>query len=172
MKKLYVASPLGFSEAGKYFLYNKLIPTIQGAGFEVIDPWKLTDERIINTALALPPGQEREDVWRKVNAIIGENNRSAIILSNGLVAVLDGSDVDSGTAGEIGFTCALTGRPILGYKGDFRRGSENEGAIVNLQVEHFIRVSGGDIVSSLEELKPTLYRIFGKPRPRKARKES
>jgi nucleoside 2-deoxyribosyltransferase len=58
--------------------------------------------------------------------------------------------VDSGTASEIGYACAK-GKPILGYRGDFRLSADNEGSMVNLQVEHFIRQSGGDIVTSLAD---------------------
>jgi nucleoside 2-deoxyribosyltransferase len=65
--------------------------------------------------------------------------------------VLDGTDVDSGTASEIGYAYAR-GKLIVGYRGDFRLSSDNEGGIVNLQVEHFIRASGGTIVSKASEI--------------------
>ncbi|HEX3034526.1 MAG TPA: hypothetical protein VHT73_05235 [Thermodesulfobacteriota bacterium] len=45
--KIYIASPLGFSEVGRVFYYEKLIPVIKEAGYEVIDPWKLADENKI-----------------------------------------------------------------------------------------------------------------------------
>lgn len=47
-----------------------------------------------------------------------------------VVAVLDGEDVDSGTAVEIGYALAL-GRPIVGLRTDFRGGEERG---VNLMV--------------------------------------
>jgi nucleoside 2-deoxyribosyltransferase len=65
-------------------------------------------------------------------------------------AILDGVDVDSGTAAEIGYAFAK-GKPILGYRGDFRLSADNEGSIVNLQVEYFIRQSGGDIVTNVAD---------------------
>ncbi len=49
-------------------------------------------------------------------------------------------DVDSGMATEIGYAYAKGN----GYRGDFRIAGDNPGAIVNLQVEHFIRNSGSD----------------------------
>ena len=67
------------------------------------------------------------------------------------IAVIDGVDVDSGTAAEIGYAFAR-GKPIIGYRGDVRLAADNEGAVVNLQVEYFIRQSGGCIVRSLAEL--------------------
>ncbi len=71
------------------------------------------------------------------------------------MAVLDGADVDSGTAAEIGYAFAR-GKRIVGYRGDFRLSADNEGSIVNLQVEYFIRASGGAIVEHYEELEPSL----------------
>ncbi len=68
-----------------------------------------------------------------------------------MIAVLDGVDVDSGTAAEIGYAFGI-GKLIVGYRGDFRLSADNEGSTVNLQVEYFIRKSGGSIVTRLEDL--------------------
>jgi nucleoside 2-deoxyribosyltransferase len=51
----------------------------------------------------MPYGLKKRDAWKKLNMEIGANNRYAIDESNGLVAVLDGADVDSGTAEEVGY---------------------------------------------------------------------
>ena len=77
---------------------------------------------------------------------------------DGVVAVLDGADVDSGTAAEIGYAFAR-GKLIVGYRGDFRLSADNEGGIVNLQVEYFIRQSGGTIVNRYEDLEPSLLSL-------------
>jgi len=53
-------------------------------------------------------------------------------------------------AAEIGYAFAK-GKPILGYRGDFRLSADNEGSVVNVQVEYFIRQSGGDIVTSVAD---------------------
>ena len=91
--------------------------------------------------------------------LVGEGNREAIESSDGMLAVLDGTDVDSGTASEIGYAFAL-GKKILGYRGDFRLTGDNPGSTVNLQVEYFIRKSGGRIVRSVEELADALSDVF------------
>ena len=57
--------------------------------------------------------------------------------SAGILAQLDGVDVDSGTASEIGYGSALN-LFICGVRSDFRLSSDNEGTRVNLQVEYFI----------------------------------
>jgi len=76
-----------------------------------------------------------------------------------MLAVLDGTDVDSGTAAEIGYAAALN-KKICGYRGDFRKSGDNEGSVINLQVEYFILSSGGQIVSDLVMLESELKRLF------------
>jgi nucleoside 2-deoxyribosyltransferase len=150
--KLYVASPLGFSEAGRHFYAGMLLPRLAACGFDILDPWTLTDAAKIKAVSDMPYGAERRDAWRTLSAEIGRNNAAAIAACDALLAVLDGSDVDSGTAAEIGFAFALK-KPIVGYRSDFRLAGDNDGAIVNLQVEYFIRASGGTIVTELDAIE-------------------
>ena len=153
--KIYLASPLGFSEIGRAFYNGTLIPEVKRLGFDVIDPWTLTDQAKIDAVQKMPYGVERRDAWRRLNVEIGGDNRAGIDRSDMVLAVLDGVDVDSGTASEIGYAFAK-GKPILGYRGDFRLSADNEGSTVNLQVEYFIRQSGGKIVTGLKELPEAL----------------
>ncbi len=153
--RIYMAGPLGFSEAGRHFHNSALVPFVQRLGFEVVDPWTLTDPRKIEAVQRMPYGPERRHAWRELNREIGTNNRAAIDGARGVVAVLDGVDVDSGTAAEIGYAFAR-GKLIVGYRGDFRLSADNEGSIVNLQVEYFIRESGGTIVERYEDLESGL----------------
>jgi nucleoside 2-deoxyribosyltransferase len=77
-----------------------------------------------------------------LNHQIAERNRQAIESGDVVVAVLDGPDVDSGTASEIGFAFAC-GKTIFGYRGDIRLTGENQATLVNLQVQYWIEESGG-----------------------------
>jgi nucleoside 2-deoxyribosyltransferase len=156
--KVYLAGPLGFSEAGRAFHKGTLIPALVKLGCEVLDPWTLTDHAKIDAVLKLPYGPEKRDAWRRLNVEIGGNNRAAIDRCDLVFAVLDGVDVDSGTAAEIGYASAR-GKAILGYRGDFRLSADNEGSIVNLQVEYFIRESGGDIILTIAALEDALIRM-------------
>jgi nucleoside 2-deoxyribosyltransferase len=156
--KVYVASPLGFSEVGRLFYNDKLLPLLKGSGCEVLDPWTLTPESEIKPVQNMPYGPARKIAWQKLNAVIGANNESAIRRADMVFAVLDGVDVDSGTAAEIGCGFAL-GKKILGYRGDFRLAADNDGAVVNLQVEYFIRASGGDIVTSLDAVPDAIKKL-------------
>jgi nucleoside 2-deoxyribosyltransferase len=156
--KIYMASPLGFSEAGRSFYHGTLIPMVKRLGYEPVDPWTLTAQAKIDAVANMPYGPANRDAWRRLNVEIGDNNRAGIDGADMVFAVLDGTDVDSGTAAEIGYAFAK-GKPIIGYRGDFRLSSDNDGSIVNLQVEYFIRQSGGDIITSVAVLGPALAKI-------------
>ncbi len=158
-RKIYIASPLGFSEAGRYFLYEKLIPVFTGLGLDVIDPWTLTSPDLIRCVSSMPAGEKRIKEWSALNMVIAENNAKGIIESDGVFAVLDGCDVDSGTAAEIGYASA-SGKIITAYRGDFRFAGDNEGSVVNLQVAWFIENSGGRITSSLDEAAEEIKKLF------------
>ena len=158
MKKVYCASPLGFSEAGRLFLYEKLHPAIERAGFDVIDPWKLTPEEEFSRVSSIEDHADRKNAWQELNLVIGRNNAKGIDNADIVVAVLDGSDVDSGTSAEIGFACAK-GKRVIGYRSDFRSSGDNEGSLVNLQVEYFIASTGGAIVTSLGALERAIANL-------------
>ena len=155
--KVYLASPLGFSEAGRHFHEGVLLPALRGMGLEVADPWALTNPAEVRVIEAMPAGESRVRAWRRLNHAIGERNRHEIDGSKAMVAVLDGVDVDSGTAAEIGYAFAR-GKLTFGYRGDFRLSADNEGAAVNVQVEYFMLASGGAIVDSLDAL-PTVMEL-------------
>lgn len=155
MKKIYIAGPYGFSESGRHFYYGKLIPSIQDAGFEVIDPWSLTPKSEIDKINQMEFGNDKKLEWERLNSVIAENNKAGIDYCDYMLAILDGVDVDSGTASEIGYAFAL-GKKIAGYRGDFRLSSDNEGGLVNLQVEYFITQSGGKILTKFNDIKGLL----------------
>jgi nucleoside 2-deoxyribosyltransferase len=152
--ELYIASNLGFSESGRYFLYNSLIPLVKDTGFSILDPWKLTPEELIKNALKIRNEEKRRTKLVKINKIIGRNNEIAIRKSSGILAIIDGQEIDSGVAGEIGFAYGLE-KPIIAYRNDFRQSGENSGTIINLQLEYFIS-KRGFIVTSLDELEEKL----------------
>jgi nucleoside 2-deoxyribosyltransferase len=156
--KIYLAGPLGFSEAGRAFHNDTIVAMLSRLGHQVLDPWTLTEQRKIDAVVAMPYGLAKREAWRALNVEIGGNNRAAIDACDAVFAVLDGTDVDSGTAAEIGYAFAR-GKPILGYRGDFRLAADNEGSMVNLQVEYFVRQSGGDIITRIDEVAGALAKI-------------
>lgn len=154
---VYVASPLGFTASTRAFMYEKLIPAIQQAGVNPVNPWDSGPdvEKKIVAVKRVTNLDERRAEWKKIVDMLGQANARSIECVDGIVAVLEGVDVDSGTAAEIGYGAALN-KWIIGYREDLRHTGEDETAEVNLQVEFFIRASNGVIVHSLDELTKTL----------------
>src|SRR5438067_200676 len=62
--RIYVASALGFSEAGRTFYYDNLIPTLQQGGHEIIDPWSVVDSARARDIATMCSGLEKEAAWR------------------------------------------------------------------------------------------------------------
>lgn len=164
--KIYLAGPLGFSEAGRSFYKGEVLAALERLRHVAFDPWSDNDALGADPQLAadikaakdLPYGPAKRAAWQALNVRIGAKNCALIDACELVFAILDGADVDSGTAAEIGYAFAK-GKPILGYRGDFRLSADNEGATVNLQVEYFIRASGGTIMTRLDELARELGRI-------------
>lgn len=148
MSRVYVASPFGFSEPGRHYLAEVLHPRLIGAGWSVLDPWEDPTGLVAET-MALPPGPARREALVRMSRAIGERNRSLLAEAAVVLAVLDGSDVESGTAAEVGWAAAQR-IPVVGWRSDFRL-AEHEAAPVNLQVEDFVLASGGRMVATLDE---------------------
>ena len=155
--RIYMAGPLGFSEAGVRF-HRELLKLVRRLGHEPLDPWTLTAPAKLEAIRAMPWGKRRRDAWTRLDMEIGATNRKAIDRADAVLAVLDGADVDSGTAAEIGYAFAL-GKPIAGYRGDWRICSDNEGTMVNLQVEYFVRQSGGTIVTNAKHIPRAIRQL-------------
>lgn len=131
MRTVYLAAPL-FSEAERDF-NRKLRDEIKKSGFSVFLPQE--DSNNVK-------GDKRQE-------IIFNKNLNAIEKSDIIVAVVDGTDIDSGTAWEIGYASAK-GKPIVGLRTDFRTlGIEGR---VNLMIERSVILCTG-IQELLDRLK-------------------
>ena len=147
-RSLYLASPLGFHEPGRHYLAAVLLPRLADAGWRVLDPW-VDEGGVVGTALATPAGPERLAALTEMSRIIGARNRRLLDEAAAVFAVLDGSDIDSGVAAEIGWAAAR-GTPVVGWRSDFRL-AEHEASRINIQVEDFVVASGGRLVTDLDE---------------------
>ena len=147
--RIYLASPLGFTDAGRRYNEAVLLPAVRDAGFEPLDPWNVEAD-ILHVFQLARNDPERGRRLAETNRLVGRRNAELIRSAAGMLAILDGDDVDSGTAAEIGYACAL-GRPVVGLRSDLRNSGDNEATLVNLQVEWFVLESGGHLVTSLGE---------------------
>jgi nucleoside 2-deoxyribosyltransferase len=141
--KIYLAGPL-FSEAERNWLrgLKNRIEAFAGSKektVEVIFPYDLIDQ------------DEVAALGAKGTVKIFEECRTSLEEADILVAVLDCSQVDDGTAWEIGYFFARKmgkARPVIGIRTDFRRAGENEYSKVNAMIE----VACDMIVGSTAEL--------------------
>ncbi len=158
---VYLASPLGFAESTRRFM-DQLKPLL-ARYVTVRNPWDdPTAAHDLQRADAILDRNARLAALGQVNAAIARRNEDAIRAADAVLAVLDGVDVDSGTAAEIGFAYAL-GKRVDGLRTDLRRTGENEAAVVNLQVRYFIDASGGTLVTSLATLETLLTSVYPRP---------
>lgn len=157
--KIYLAGPYGFTEIMRQGIEQLKIILKKKA--DVINPFEhsiensqniLQIETQISNNQLQEPLQNVRSTLGKINFEIGQKNVDLISSADVIFAILDGSDVDSGTAAEIGFAYAK-GKKVYGYRSDFRYAGDNFGSIVNLQVEFFVHASGGIIFRSLSDVE-------------------
>ena len=151
--RLYLASPYGFTDAGREFMKKTFISSFKEDVFDILNPWDYFDSvsDTIKEIYSLADIKEQIERLRDLNQKVASRNAYLLEQAQIVLAVLDGSDVDSGVAAEIGYACAL-GKKILGYRSDFRITGDNTAAAVNIQVEYFINKSGGVIVREIPDL--------------------
>ena len=151
--RCYVASPLGFTEAGRDYCARVYLPALAQV-VEPVDPWALAtaDEFAVAAAQGI-------DAQRALALEVGRRNAGAIRSCTLLAAYLEGQEPDSGTVVEVGYACGV-GLTCFGLRSDSRQAGE-PGVALNLQVEALIVDSGGVIVGSLDALVAALT-----PRPR------
>jgi nucleoside 2-deoxyribosyltransferase len=142
LPRCYIASPLGFSEGGRFYYKEIYLPALAEV-VSPVDPWSLATSDEIGEA-------RRHGRDREMMLTIGRRNVTAIRECTLLAAYLDGQELDSGTVAEVGFAAGI-GLSCFGLRTDLRE-SGDAGTAVNLQVETFILESGGRISSSLDLL--------------------
>jgi len=148
--KIYFAGPL-FSEAERDWIRATIrkiesLAAQRGTKTEIIFPYDL---------ITL---SEMDHLGPKAKLEIFSRCKSHLDDANLVIALLDGSQVDDGTAWEIGYFFARRSpeQKIIGIRTDFRRAGECEGAIVNPMIE----CSCDWVVRSREELMETVFQFF------------
>ena len=135
MVSIYLAAPL-FSAAEQEFNL-RLAATLKEKGFVVFLPQE--------------DSKDTKDMrGQDLQNYIFKSNAKAIRDCDIMVAVLDGADVDSGTAWEVGYAYAL-GKSVFGLRTDFRTLGEHEG-VVNIMIAYSMKSiyqTIGELVSSL-----------------------
>ncbi|MGO9019663.1 MAG: nucleoside 2-deoxyribosyltransferase [Syntrophobacteraceae bacterium] len=148
--KIYFAGPL-FSEAEREWIRSTIqkIETLaaqHSAKLEIIFPYDLI------------PQEEIQSLGTNAKHEIFSRCKSHLDDADLVIAMLDGPQVDDGTAWEIGYYYAKKSpeQKIIGIRTDFRRAGESEGAIVNPMLE----CSCVWVVRSSEELLEAVSRLL------------
>ena len=143
--KIYLAGPI-FSEADQQWLRGlkeRIEETgrAKGKKVEVIWPYELVSRSDI------------ERLGDSAKQEVFDRCKSNLDRADLLVALLDGSQVDDGTAWEIGYFFSVRDRSkIIGIRTDFRNAGETRNSVVNAMVE----MSCHRIVRSVDELLEAL----------------
>jgi len=138
MVTVYIAGAL-FSQAELEF-NKKLQLMVSAAGFSVFLP----QEDVKDNTVQL----DDRDHSSLFNQCLSGLKKSDIV-----VAVLEGTDVDSGTAWEIGYAYAA-GKPVIGLRTDFR--IQTPGERVNLMIQESLT----EYADSVEALMNVLKNYF------------
>jgi nucleoside 2-deoxyribosyltransferase len=103
----------------------ELLAASQGKQINVIWPYELITQ------------SEIDSLGVKAKLEIFSRCKSHLDTADIMIAFLDGSQVDDGTAWEVGYFYAKKSaeKKIIWIRTDFRRASESEGAVVNAMIE-------------------------------------
>ena len=117
MKRIYLAGPL-FSEAHRMWAKKVKKEIEKDQKFSVY--W---------------PGEDKIDDIENISQHIFESCSKALDDCEILVAILDGAQIDDGTAWEIGYFYGKGKRDIIGIRTDFRQAGETESSLMNAMIE-------------------------------------
>ena len=135
--KIYQAGPL-FSHAERMW-HRMLKEELEKAGHEVVWPGDLINQGMV-------------DEWGiDTPSMILKTDSEALAGCDAVVALLDGPQVDDGTAWEIGFAYAK-GIPVYGIRTDFRNAGDSRFSMVNSMVEASLEqmaINVSDLLSML-----------------------
>lgn len=138
--RIYQAGPL-FSEAEQQW-HRLFKRRLQQAGYDVVWPFELFSQ------------QEVANWGEEAPRRIMEADRNALDDCDVVIALLDGAQVDDGTAWEIGYAFARA-IPVIGIRTDFRQGGDTGHSRVNAMIEGScacIVSSSEEVLAALEEL--------------------
>tara|TARA_B100000700_G_C14819952_1_gene749382 strand:+ start:447 stop:887 length:441 start_codon:yes stop_codon:yes gene_type:complete len=145
IKKIYIAGPL-FNLHERQYL-EEIVNELENNGYDCFLPHR--DQSGINESQI-----KTTEMTPSIKGKIFKNDLNALKTSDMTVALITGWDIDSGTAGEIGYTFA-SGKPVIAIDADERR-------FRNLFVEGMIAETvrdTGQIIPAIERIKARIFKI-------------
>lgn len=152
--KIYFAGPL-FSEAERDWIRSTIrkiesLARERGVHVEIIFPYDL----ITTEEIELLGDRAKHEIFHRCKSHLDDADM--------VIALLDGTQADDGTAWEVGYYYRgkLEGAKIIGIRTDFRNAGEGRNSVVNAMVE----CPCDWIVRSSEELVEVMSKLMGEPR--------
>ena len=136
--RIYQAGPL--FTAAEICWHKEFSRRLAAAGHAVLWPGDFFTQREIDAW--------GDDAPRKIM----EKDSAAVDACDAVVALLDGAQVDDGTAWEIGYAYAR-GKPVVGIRTDFRNGGDTAHGSVNAMIEGSCRGIARDVDGVLKLLE-------------------
>lgn len=139
-KKIYLASPYGFSEHWKKALLPDFVEALENMGFEVWEPFLRNNQvDFSKRGWAYDIGQKDYEDVKNCDAIF---------------AIVNGTPPDEGVMVELGMAIALNKKTFL-YRDDFRKCCDSEEYPLNLMVFTGLPKEGWKdyYYTSIEEIK-------------------
>ena len=118
-KKIYLASPYGFSAQWKEQLLPSFVAVLEGLGAEVWEPFARNNQIDFSQA-----------GWAYK---IGQADLRDVIESEAIFAIVNGTPPDEGVMVELGAAIALGKKTFL-FRDDVRRGTDSEDYPLNLML--------------------------------------
>ena len=151
-QKVYLASPLGFSPENKHYR-ERIKERLLQLNCTIFDPWEQEEVTLrIEKAKSTADGSQRANAIIEAAIFAGGVNADGLRASDLVLAVLDGTEPDSGTVSELGFGAGI-GKKCFGLRTDFRDSGDLPGLALNLQVLYFIGYSGGRLFRRIEDIE-------------------
>ena len=151
-QKVYLASSLGFSPENNHYR-ERIKDRLSNLDCDVFDPWEQEDvTKQIEVAIRVTDTLERVHAISKVANFTGRVNAEGLQNCDLVLAVLDGTEPDSGTVSEMGFGAGI-GKRCFGLRTDIRDSGDLPGLPLNLQVLFFIEYSGGRLFRTIEDIQ-------------------
>jgi nucleoside 2-deoxyribosyltransferase len=118
-RRIYLASPYGFSEQWKRLVLPELVRDLESLGLEVWEPFARNNQIDFTK-----PGWAYE---------VGQADYRDVREADAIFAVVNGTPPDEGVMVELGMAIAL-GKPTFLFRDDFRRCTDSEEYPLNLML--------------------------------------
>ncbi len=139
MKRIYLASPYGFSHQWKHSLLPTFVNALTDLGCEVWEPFSRNNQIDLDEA-----------GWAYR---VGQADLRDVVESDAIFAIVNGTPPDEGVMVELGAAIALK-KPTFLFRDDFRRCTDSESYPLNLMLFTGLPEEGWEdwFYTSIEEL--------------------